>query len=226
MRKDRIRATSLTCHNETKRMPLIWEHAEFNTLPELEQIRQKVAECSGLDVGLSIGNASNAELFFQSVPQHSVTIIRTEDDSTNAIEIRADAWATGPPIFRYVRQSLFSLGGTPLHSDEPLAGGGAPLTKITNEELMRLTSAFERQSTINYMLIVPTLPIGCLWSLFVTTFYLTIGLVVLMFRTAAIECLIWGRTNTRCPQCGRPLRTNLAEQCFACGADWHDHDCA
>jgi hypothetical protein len=24
-----------------------------------------------------------------------------------------------------------------------------------------------------------------------------------------------------CPECGAPLRTKKAEQCFACGADWH-----
>ena len=24
-----------------------------------------------------------------------------------------------------------------------------------------------------------------------------------------------------CPSCGRPLRTDLAQQCFECGADWH-----
>ncbi|MEN6493168.1 MAG: hypothetical protein ABFD16_02645 [Thermoguttaceae bacterium] len=24
-----------------------------------------------------------------------------------------------------------------------------------------------------------------------------------------------------CPYCGEPLRTLLAQQCFACGADWH-----
>ena len=25
-----------------------------------------------------------------------------------------------------------------------------------------------------------------------------------------------------CPYCGKPLRTDLARQCFECGADWHD----
>lgn len=25
-----------------------------------------------------------------------------------------------------------------------------------------------------------------------------------------------------CPFCGKPLRTNLAKQCFECGKDWHD----
>jgi hypothetical protein len=24
-----------------------------------------------------------------------------------------------------------------------------------------------------------------------------------------------------CPRCGKALRTNLAQQCFHCGADWH-----
>ena len=24
-----------------------------------------------------------------------------------------------------------------------------------------------------------------------------------------------------CPRCGKPLRTLTAQQCFACGADWH-----
>ena len=27
-----------------------------------------------------------------------------------------------------------------------------------------------------------------------------------------------------CSQCGRPLRTRLARQCFECGKDWHDPD--
>lgn len=27
--------------------------------------------------------------------------------------------------------------------------------------------------------------------------------------------------NKKCPQCGKPLRTNTAKQCFACGANWH-----
>jgi hypothetical protein len=26
-----------------------------------------------------------------------------------------------------------------------------------------------------------------------------------------------------CPYCAAPLRTNLAEQCFKCGADWHSN---
>src|SRR5574340_1782458 len=25
-----------------------------------------------------------------------------------------------------------------------------------------------------------------------------------------------------CPHCGRPLRTAIAQQCFSCGADWHE----
>jgi len=28
-------------------------------------------------------------------------------------------------------------------------------------------------------------------------------------------------SNKPCPHCGKPLRSNLAKQCFACGADWH-----
>jgi hypothetical protein len=24
-----------------------------------------------------------------------------------------------------------------------------------------------------------------------------------------------------CPECGKPLRTSRAKQCFECGADWH-----
>jgi hypothetical protein len=35
-----------------------------------------------------------------------------------------------------------------------------------------------------------------------------------------------GCTKTRmgkpCPYCGRPLRTDRANQCFECGTDWHD----
>lgn len=32
----------------------------------------------------------------------------------------------------------------------------------------------------------------------------------------------WTRPPTKpCPSCGRPLRTDAAKQCFACGADWH-----
>ena len=27
--------------------------------------------------------------------------------------------------------------------------------------------------------------------------------------------------NMPCPHCGKPLRSNQAKQCFACGADWH-----
>ncbi|MCE9530851.1 MAG: hypothetical protein K8T89_06975 [Planctomycetes bacterium] len=27
--------------------------------------------------------------------------------------------------------------------------------------------------------------------------------------------------NTPCPNCGRPLRSSQAKQCFNCGADWH-----
>lgn len=27
--------------------------------------------------------------------------------------------------------------------------------------------------------------------------------------------------NKPCPQCGKPLRSNQAKQCFECGADWH-----
>jgi hypothetical protein len=27
--------------------------------------------------------------------------------------------------------------------------------------------------------------------------------------------------NKPCPHCGKPLRSNEAKQCFACGADWH-----
>jgi hypothetical protein len=27
--------------------------------------------------------------------------------------------------------------------------------------------------------------------------------------------------NMPCPQCGKPLRSNQARQCFSCGADWH-----
>lgn len=27
--------------------------------------------------------------------------------------------------------------------------------------------------------------------------------------------------KTPCPQCGEPLRSPLAKQCFSCGADWH-----
>jgi hypothetical protein len=25
-----------------------------------------------------------------------------------------------------------------------------------------------------------------------------------------------------CPHCGKPLRTDMANQCFECGTDWHD----
>jgi len=30
------------------------------------------------------------------------------------------------------------------------------------------------------------------------------------------------KTTRPCPSCGEPLRTELAKQCFKCGADWHD----
>jgi hypothetical protein len=29
------------------------------------------------------------------------------------------------------------------------------------------------------------------------------------------------REGPPCPQCGKPLRTNKAQQCLECGADWH-----
>ncbi|HVJ83500.1 MAG TPA: hypothetical protein VNC50_20710 [Planctomycetia bacterium] len=29
---------------------------------------------------------------------------------------------------------------------------------------------------------------------------------------------------TRCPYCGKPLRTGKAKQCLECGTDWHDPD--
>lgn len=29
------------------------------------------------------------------------------------------------------------------------------------------------------------------------------------------------QTVLNCPECGQPLRTALAKQCFECGADWH-----
>ena len=30
------------------------------------------------------------------------------------------------------------------------------------------------------------------------------------------------RQTKPCPYCGKPLRTDLARQCFECGRDWHD----
>lgn len=30
-----------------------------------------------------------------------------------------------------------------------------------------------------------------------------------------------GHDTTPCPECGKPLRTKLAQQCWECGADWH-----
>lgn len=34
-----------------------------------------------------------------------------------------------------------------------------------------------------------------------------------------------GRMNsTPCPECGRWLRTSLANQCFHCGNEWHDQN--
>lgn len=30
-----------------------------------------------------------------------------------------------------------------------------------------------------------------------------------------------GHDTPPCPECGEPLRTELAKQCLACGADWH-----
>jgi hypothetical protein len=29
------------------------------------------------------------------------------------------------------------------------------------------------------------------------------------------------RIQSRCPKCGKLLRSDLAKQCFSCGADWH-----
>jgi hypothetical protein len=30
------------------------------------------------------------------------------------------------------------------------------------------------------------------------------------------------RTRKPCPECGQPLRTDEAKQCFNCGSDWHE----
>jgi hypothetical protein len=32
------------------------------------------------------------------------------------------------------------------------------------------------------------------------------------------------RQTRPCPQCGKRLRTDLAKQCFECGADWRDEE--
>lgn len=34
------------------------------------------------------------------------------------------------------------------------------------------------------------------------------------------------RPGPPCPECGEPLRTSKARQCFNCGADWHQEDTA
>jgi hypothetical protein len=45
---------------------------------------------------------------------------------------------------------------------------------------------------------------------------------------ALAECAKWvtkdldyPKPAAPCPQCGKPLKTDLAKQCSACGADWH-----
>ncbi len=38
----------------------------------------------------------------------------------------------------------------------------------------------------------------------------------------AVNCLIAALVPVvPCPSCGMPLRTQLAQQCLECGADWH-----
>lgn len=43
-------------------------------------------------------------------------------------------------------------------------------------------------------------------------------------RILATTDLVRPRTTGPCPYCGKALRTNMAQQCFECGADWHDPD--
>jgi hypothetical protein len=52
---------------------------------------------------------------------------------------------------------------------------------------------------------------------------------VLPFMLAAIGVFVvfnelrsFSLKTSPCPKCGKPLKTNLARQCFACGHDWHD----
>lgn len=35
------------------------------------------------------------------------------------------------------------------------------------------------------------------------------------------EIWAFGRKTPPCPKCGKPLKTNKAQQCFECGHDWH-----
>ena len=40
-------------------------------------------------------------------------------------------------------------------------------------------------------------------------------------RGAAGAAPEYAASTAACPKCGKPLRTNMAKQCYHCGADWH-----
>jgi len=66
-------------------------------------------------------------------------------------------------------------------------------------------------------------PAASIWGL---------GITAILFKCVqsvldAYDFIPRGRehsANVTCPSCNQPLRTSKAQQCFECGADWHEAD--
>ena len=85
------------------------------------------------------------------------------------------------------------------------------------------------------MFVVPLIMIGLF---FLHSPAIVVAVIVIVKTLIALDAFATERTRSgedgelspadyvaptaTCPHCGKPLRTNLAKQCYHCGADWHE----